>query len=137
MFGTADGVYESTDRTFDQDTGLADLRRSQMVAETPVLWLGDFISTKRTHTFLLQASGKGRFFVEALDDQDRMMASLEVNLDKLEGDLHWGDAPLRSDYSFPFNHVFRGVRLRFRTEDQDVDSEVTIISFAFLMHKEK
>ena len=137
MFGTADGVYESTDRTFDQDTGLADLRRSPMVAETPVLWLGDFISSKRTHTMLVQATGKGRFFIEAVDDQERLMASIEVNLDKLEGDTHWGDSPLRNDYSFPFNHVFRGVRLRFRTEDQDSESEVTIISFAFLMHKEK
>ena len=65
------------------------------------------------------------------------MASIEVNLDRLDKDKHWGDAPLRNDYSFPFNHVFRGVRLRFRTEDLDTDSEVTIISFAFLIHKEK
>ncbi|MAH29853.1 MAG: hypothetical protein CL959_04155 [Euryarchaeota archaeon] len=137
MFGTADGVYESTDRTFTQETGFADLRRSPMRAETPVLWLGDFISTKRTHTLLLQASGQGRFFIEALDDADRLMASIEVNLDRLDKDKHWGDAPLRNDYSFPFNHVFRGVRLRFRTEDLDTDSEVTIISFAFLIHKEK
>jgi len=137
MFGTADGVYESTDRTFDQDTGLADLRRSPMTAETPVLWLGDFVGNKRTHTFIIQAIGSGRFFVDAVDENDTPMGTLEINLDRLEGDTHWGDAPLKSDYSFPFNHVFRGIRLRFRTEEQDVDSDVTVISFAFIMHKEK
>jgi hypothetical protein len=137
MFGTADGVYEATERAFQQDTGIADLRRSPMVAETPVLWLGDFIGTKRTHTLVLQATGKGRFFIDAVDEDDRPMGSIEVNLDRLPGDPHWGDAPLKSDFTFPFNHLFRGVRLRFRTEEQDVDSEVTIISFAFLMHKER
>ena len=137
MFGTADGVYEATDRVITQDTGLADLRRSPMIAETPVLWLGDFLNSKRTHSLIIQATGKGRFYIDALDDEERMMASLEVNLDRLDGDTHWGDAPLKSDYTFPFNHIFRGVRLRFRTEEKDVDTDVTVISFAFLMHKEK
>jgi hypothetical protein len=108
-----------------------------MVAETPVLWLGDFVGTKRTHTLILQAAGKGRFFIDAMDESDRPMGSIEVNLERLEGDKHWGDAPLSSDYSFPFNHLFRGVRLRFRTEETDTSSDVTVISFAFLMHKER
>ena len=137
MFGTADGVYEATDRVVTQDTGLADLRRSPMQAETPILWLGAFVGTKRTHTLILQASGKGRFFIDAMDESDRPMGSIEVNLDRIEGDKHWGDAPLSSDYTFPFSHLFRGVRLRFRTEDGDTDSDVTVISFAFLMHKER
>ena len=84
MFGTADGVYEATDRAFGQDTGLADLRRSPMLAETPVLWLGDFIGTKRTHTLILQATGVGRFFIDAVDEEDRDMGTIEVNLDRLE-----------------------------------------------------
>jgi hypothetical protein len=108
-----------------------------MIAETPVLWLGDFLNSKRTHSMILQATGKGRFYVDALDDEDRLMATIEVNLDRIEGDTHWGDAPLKSDYSFPFNHIFRGVRLRFRTDEKDVNADVTVISFAFLMHKEK
>lgn len=137
MFGTADGVYEATKRAFAQDTGLSDLRRSPMVAETPILWLGDFVGTKRCHTLIVQATGKGRFFIDAMDEEDRPMTTIEVNLDRLLGDEHWGDAPLKSDYTFPFNQVFRGVRLRFRTEDLDNDTDVTIISFAFLMHKEK
>ena len=137
MFGTSDGVYEATDRVFLQDTGLSDLRRSPMLAETPVLWLGDFLNSKRTHSLVIQATGAGRFYIDAMDDLDRPMTTIEVNLDRIEGDKHWGDAPLKSDYSFPFNHIFRGVRLRFRTEDKDVDSDVTLISFAFLMHKEK
>ena len=65
------------------------------------------------------------------------IGSIEVNLDRIEGDPKWGDAPLYHDYSFPFNHIFRGVRLRFRTEEKDTDSEITVISFAFLNHKEK
>jgi hypothetical protein len=137
MFGTADGVYEATDRVVNQDTGLADLRRSPMIAETPVLWLGDFVGTKRTHTLILQAAGRGRLFIDAMDESDRPMGSIEVNLDRLEGDKHWGDAPLSSDYTFPFNHLFRGLRLRFRTEETDTASDVTVISFAFLMHKER
>ena len=137
MFGTADWVYEATYRVITQDTGLSDLRRSPMIAETPVLWLGDFLNSKRTHSMILQATGRGRFYVDALDDEDRLMTTLEVNLDRIEGDTHWGDAPLKSDYSFPFNHIFRGVRLRFRTEEKDVNADVTVISFAFLMHKEK
>lgn len=136
LFGTADGVYEATDRVFTQDTGLSDLRRSPMLAETPVLWLGDFIGNKRTHTLLVQATGVGRFFIDAMDEQDRLMTSIEVNLDRIKGDEHWGDAPLKADYTFPFMQVFRGVRLRFRTEEKDTDTDATIISFAFLMHKD-
>ena len=78
--------YEATDRVITQDTGLADLRRSPMIAETPVLWLGDFLNSKRTHSLIIQATGKGRFYIDALDDEERMMASLEVNLDA-DGDL--------------------------------------------------
>lgn len=137
MMGTSDGVYETLDRSFSIETGTADLRRSQMVAETPVLWLGDFMATKRCHTFIIQASGKGRFFVDAFDENGTDMASLEVNLDRLEGDKLWGDQPLKADYTFPFNHVFRGVMLRFRTEETDQESNITIISFAFLTHKDK
>tara|TARA_Y100000389_G_scaffold140527_1_gene138398 strand:- start:17 stop:709 length:693 start_codon:yes stop_codon:yes gene_type:complete len=137
VFGTSDGVYESTRRTFEQDIGLSDFRRSQMSAETPVLWLGDFIGTKRTHSFVVQATGSGRFFVDFTDEEGRDMHSIEVVLDRLEGDKSWGDAPLKHDYTYPFNHTFRGVRMRFRTEDKDVDSDVTVISFAFLLHKEK
>lgn len=137
MFGTADGVYEATERVLEQETGLSDLRRSPMIAETPILWLGDFLNSKRTHSMIIQATGTGRFYIDALDEEERLMGTLEVNLDRLIGDSHWGDAPLKSDYSYPFNHIFRGVRLRFRTDDKDVDSDVTLISFAFLMHKEK
>lgn len=71
------------------------------------------------------------------DENGSDIGSVEVNLDRIEGDKKWGDAPLYQDYSFPFTHIFRGIRLRFRTEDKDVDSDVTIISFAFLLHKEK
>lgn len=137
MFGTADGVYEATERTFVQDTGLSDLRRSPMSAETPILWLGDFLGTKRAHTFIIQATGRGRFYVDFVDENDSQVASIEINLDRLEGDPRWGDAPLYQDYSYPFNHVFRGLRLRFRTDEKDVDTDATIISFAFLLHKEK
>jgi len=137
MIGTSDGVYDTTDRTFEIDTGTADLRRSQMIADTPVLWLGDFMATKRAHTFIVQASGKGRFFVDAFDEDGTDMASMEINLDRIEGDVMWGDAPLKSDYTFPFNHVFRGVMLRFRTDPTDQESDVNIISFAFLTHKDK
>lgn len=137
MFGTADGVYEATQRTFLQDTGLSDLRRSPMVAETPILWLGDFIGTKRCHTLIVQATGKGRFFIDAVDEDERQMTTIECNMDRLTGDDHWGDSPLKSDYTFPFQQHFRGVRLRFRTEEKDTETDVTVISFAFLMHKEK
>jgi hypothetical protein len=137
MFGTADGVYESTARTFGQETGLSDLRRSPMNAETPVLWLGDFLGTKRSHTFIIQATGRGRFYVDFVDENDSEMGSIEVNLDRVDGDPKWGDAPLYQDYSYPFNHIFRGVRLRVRTDDKDADTELTVISFAFLLHKEK
>jgi hypothetical protein len=71
-----------------------------------------------------------------MDEQDRLMTSIEVNLDRIKGDEHWGDAPLKADYTFPFMQVFRGVRLRFRTEEKDTDTDATIISFAFLMHKD-
>ena len=108
-----------------------------MIAETPVLWLGDFLGTKRAHTFIVQATGKGRFFVDFTDEVGGDIGSVEVNLDRIEGDPKWGDAPLYHDYSYPFNHIFRGVRLRFRTEEKDTQSEVTVISFAFLNHKEK
>lgn len=137
MFGTSDGVYEATQRTFSQDTGSSDLRRSPMVAETPVLWLGDFLGTKRAHTFIVQATGTGRFYIDFVDEVGGDMASIEVNLDRIEGDEKWGDAPLNHDYSYPFNHIFRGVRLRFRTDEKDTKSEVTVISFAFLNHKDK
>lgn len=137
MFGTSDGVYEATKRTFIQDTGRSDLRRSPMIAETPVLWLGDFLGTKRSHTFIVQATGKGRFYIDFTDEVGGDMASIEVNLDWIEGDENWGDAPLHHDYSFPFNHIFRGVRMRFRTDEKDTKSEVTVISFAFLNHKDK
>ena len=137
VFGTSDGLYESLTPTNHVDTGLVALRRSTFLAETPILWLGDFLSSKRTHTIIVQAFGKGRFFVDALDEEDRDMGSIEVNLERLDGDPRWGDMPLSHDFSFPFNHVFRGVRLRFRTEETDTQSEMTIISFAFLTHKEK
>ena len=137
MVGATDGVYEATDRFVTQETGLSTLRRSQMIGETPILWMGDFVGNKRAHTLIIQAQGKGRFYVDALDDQERMMESIEVNLEHIEGDENLGDAPLSSDYTFPFNHVFRGVRLRFRTDDLDAQSDVRVISFAFLMHKEK
>ena len=137
MFGTSDGVYEATQRTFQQDTGVSDLRRSPMNAETPVLWLGDFLGTKRSHTFIIQATGTGRFYVDISDEIGADMGSLEVNLDRIRGDEKWGDAPLFHDYSYPFNHIFRGCRLRFRTDEKDTQTDVTIISFAFLLHKEK
>ena len=137
MFGTADGVYEATQRVFTQQTGTADLRRSQMIAETPILWLGDFIGTKRAHTLIIQATGKGRFYIDAMDEVGAEMGTITVNLDRIEGDETWGDAPLLHDYTFPFNHVFRGVRLRFRTEERDAETDLTVISFAFLTHKEK
>jgi hypothetical protein len=108
-----------------------------MNAETPVLWLGDFLGTKRCHTFICQATGRGRFYIDLTDENGSDIGSVEVNLDRIEGDKKWGDAPLVQDYSFPFNHIFRGLRLRFRTEDKDVDTDVTVISFAFLLHKEK
>ena len=137
LFGTADGVYEATQRVFDQDTGASDLRRDQMISETPVLWLGDFLNSKRSHTLILQATGRGRFFIDAIDENDVDMQTIEVNLDRIEKDPRWGDMPLREDYAFPFPHVFRGLRLRFRTEEVDSKSEITIISFSFLIHKEK
>ena len=107
-----------------------------MIAETPVLWLGDFLNSKRTHSLIIQATGKGRFYIDALDDEERMMASLEVNLDRLDGDTHWGDAPPKSIYS----HLiisFAGSGFGSALREKDVDTDVTVISFAFLMHKRR
>ena len=130
MMGTSDGVYETLDRSFNIETGL-------LIYGVLKWWLKhqcygwEILWQQRLSHLYNSSFGKGRFLVDAFDENGTDMASLEVNLDRLEGDKLWGDQPLKADYTFPFNHVFRGVMLRFRTEETDQESNITIISLHF------
>lgn len=137
MYGALDGVYEESDRVAAAQAGVDEYRRGEMVAETPILWLSDFMSTKRAHTFILQASGRGRLLVDILDEIDREMQTIDVELDHLEDSPRWPRESISRSFAFPFSHTFRGLRLRFRTEERDVATDVRVTSFAFLIHKEK
>lgn len=137
MFGAADGVYEAVGRFTTVSVPQEQIRRAPFIAETPILWLGDLMSTKRGHTLIVQASGEGRVFLDVMDELGHPMTTVSIDLKHRDGDRRFPLESIAEDFTFPLNHVFRGVRLRFRTEEGDTRTDVRLTSFALLTHKEK
>lgn len=118
--GTPGGIWERGEPEDVLDVS------PEMVILTPILWQGSINDTKQSHSFILQASGKGRLVVEALDETGRPLSSLEFQIEN-EADNDFAEVPLAFQYERKFEHRYRGVQFRFTTSGRGL---LKIIGFA-------
>lgn len=120
VLGCADGAYEVV--KFDDPSAIYPV--TEVV--TPYLWHSNILETKESHSLILQAAGQGSIDIEAYNDTEKLIWSRTVEVDGQDNDNLFEDVPLFQSYDMPFQHRYRGVRLRF-----NIRSAGTIRLFGF------
>jgi hypothetical protein len=89
--------------------------RGNGYATTPILWHKDLFNPKQGMSLVIYASGAGTIYVDATDETDRKLATLEFMLP--DGDqADFTGVPLQRQFTRPFSHEYLGVRLKIRVE---------------------
>lgn len=103
-------------------------------AELPILWHRDILGPKKSHAFVLYASGAGRVTVECFDEAMRNLGpSLLFDL-PASGQANYYGVPLQSQFLRPFQHSYSGIRVRLKVES---DHGVRIFAVGILVKKEE
>lgn len=94
--------------------------RGAASAVTPILWHGDFLEPKQSHSLIIYASGAGRVTISAEDETGRQLNTVLFDLPKADQTNYLG-VPLQRQFERPFQHRYTGLRLRVKIEsDQQV-----------------
>jgi len=102
----------------------------EMTAVTPILWLKDIENTKESQSLTIIASGPGEIKVEALNEENKQLASWVMEIDGDTDDNRYIGVPLSKQYHRQFNARFRGLRLRFTAKSKGL---VRIVGFIVKM----
>lgn len=94
-------------------------------ARTPVLWHGDMLAVKQSHTLILYASGSGRVVVTAESETGRELSATVFELAAPDQADVLG-VPLAQQFERPFQHSYSGLRFRVRIEQGE--SQVRIFA---------
>lgn len=126
LIGTSGGVYrqgEEGDRLQFSPS---------MEVETPVLWHGAMHEQKQSHMLLIQAIGSGRLDYEARDETGKLLEANFVELDEEQNDGTFF-VPLPRQYERSFQHIYKGVQLKFKSSSS---GPVKIVGFAIFVRSE-
>jgi hypothetical protein len=104
----------------------------EMVVVTPILWQGQMTEQKQSVSFILQATGKGTITVEAFDEEGRALSDMTFDIEPEVTDGTFSDVPLVAQYDRKFEHIYRGVQFRFKTNGVGL---LKIIGFAVQVRK--
>ena len=126
VLGTPGGLY--TQRNIEDELELA----PEMVVVTPILWQGQMTEQKQSVSFILQATGKGTITVEAFDEEGRALSDMTFDIEPEVTDGTFSDVPLVAQYDRKFEHIYRGVQFRFKTNGVGL---LKIIGFAVQVRK--
>lgn len=124
LFGGADGVYEIM-----KFADLATVRPEATIV-TPYLWHGDILSTKDTHSLVVQAAGQGALDIEAWSSDGKLIWSNTVEIDGAD-DGKFEDVPLFQSFEMKFEQRYRGVRFKFSIRGEE---QIRLFGFA-IMHR--
>lgn len=127
VFGTPAGAYDI------QPVGVTGEIEPEATATTPILWLGDISSNKNTHSIVVQAAGQGTIKVEAFNDLGQFLQAFEVEIDGTLDDGNYEDVPIIRQYERLFEHIVRGLRLKFTINGNGL---VRLSGFAVRTRKE-
>jgi len=89
--------------------------RGEGVARTPVLWHGDVLALKQSHSMILYASGAGRVVVTAENETGRELSAVVFEL-AAPGRADSLGVPLPQQFERPWQHSYSGLRLRVKIE---------------------
>lgn len=108
VVGGSDGVYEVLK--------IEDISGAAPVCEliTPILWHGNALDEKQTHSLILQAAGIGTIEVNATDENGRALLARTIEIDGDPDDNAFSGVPVFQQYETPFQTQYRGVRLHMK-----------------------
>ncbi|PWC63986.1 hypothetical protein TSH7_09925 [Azospirillum sp. TSH7] len=112
VYGTSGGIWSLV-----RDEDVVGEQEPTATIITPMLWTGSLKDTKQGHSLILQASGVGAVQVDVIDDEQRPLTSLVVEIDADDREP-FPDIPLERQYERQFPHRFRGVQLRFTIQGE-------------------
>lgn len=115
VFGTSGGVYESLREGQTNESGVT----PQFEVVTPMLWHGSLIEMKETLSVVIQAAGKGLLEIDALDDEGRILGSMQVEASNDTDDNYFFGVPLSRQYERKWQHRYRGAQYRIRSKSGD------------------
>ena len=129
LTGSAAGVYEVIPS--GNPTDVDDVTPSARIT-TPFLWHGNLSATKSTYSLTLQATGKGVLNISAVDDANRIMGSITVEVDD-EDDGKYTGVPLFRQYERSWQHHYRAAQ--YTITIQEGSGLLRIIGFAVTVRK--
>lgn len=108
VMGGSDGVYEVLK--------IEDTIGSSPTCDvlTPILWHGNALDEKTTHSLIIQASGTGTIEIDAFDEEGKPLLAKTVEIEGDPDDNAFDGVPLFQQYETPFQTRYRGVRLRMK-----------------------
>ena len=121
LVGTNGGIWEL--KQYDDDV----MKTPKMVINTPILWHESINTVKESHSFILQASGKGIINVEAFDEVGRQLSNIRYQIEDDVRNNEFPENPMRLEYERKFEHRYKGVQFRFKVEG---DGLIKVIGFA-------
>ena len=125
VLGTSGGVWDvEPDEAADNPEAVSPV----MEVVTPPLWHGSLSEEKQTHSFIMQASGRGIIEVTADDIQGRRLGSLRFEIDGSSDDTSFEGVPLSRQYERQWQHRYLAARYTFRLVESD--GLVRIMGFA-------
>ena len=115
VLGTAGGIYESLREGQTNPDGVT----PQFEIVTPMLWHGSLIEMKETLSIVIQAAGQGILQIDAVDDDGRVLGSMEVESGNDTDDNYFFGVPLSRQYERKWQHRYRGAQYRIRSKSGD------------------
>lgn len=123
LLGTSGGIYEV--KKFEDDDPA--IITPNMVAKTPILWLGSLVDVKETSNITIQATGKGILKVTAWNDDDKALGEFSMPIDAAGEDDPVEGVPLSRQYDRKFEYRAKGFQLQFEVQGK---GDVKLIGFA-------
>lgn len=128
LYGGPEGVFqigkiESEDETYYPTA----------IITTPMLWHGSLTETKSTHSLIIQAYGKGRIELQAINDTGQLIGSDTFEVNDTSDDNSFPDVPLSRQYERKFEHRYRGCQYRLTATGEGL---FRIVGFAVVVRKE-
>ncbi len=127
--GTSNGVHEIVPSGTPSAT--TDTVPSAKIT-TPFLWHGNLSATKNTYSLTLQASGKGIINISAVDDANRTLGSMVIEVDD-DDDGRYTGVPLFRQYERSWQHHYRAAQ--YTITIQEGSGLLRIIGFAVTVRK--
>jgi len=126
VVGTGGGAY-NVDKPEDIK---AESIAPEMTATTPILWLKDLERLKESQSLTIIASGPGEIKVEALNEENKQLASWVMEISGDTDDNRYIGVPLSKQYHRQFNARFKGLRLRLTAKSKGL---VRVVGFIVKM----